>query len=222
MPTECATTTEASVDKGILNTDENGINEVNNKISKLNADKGDMAGSSFAKVMLKAKSGKKKVSLSWKKVTGATEYIIYGSACGKNNKVVKIKTVKGKKVSIKKLKKGKFYKYMIVAVNGNKVVAVSKVCHIATKGGKYGNVNKITLNKKKITLTKGKKFKIKAKAKSDKKVRNHIAKFRYESTNTNVAEVSSKGVVKTIGKGKTVIYVFGQNGISQKINVVVK
>ena len=222
MPTECATTTEASVDKGILNTDENGINEVNNIISKLNADKGDMAGSSFAKVMLKAKSGKKKVSLSWKKVTGATEYIIYGSACGKNNKVVKIKTVKGKKVSIKKLKKGKFYKYMIVAVNGNKVVAVSKVCHIATKGGKYGNVNKITLNKKKITLTKGKKFKIKAKAKSDKKVRNHIAKFRYESTNTNVAEVSSKGVVKTIGKGKTVIYVFGQNGISQKINVVVK
>ncbi|MFQ9116106.1 family 16 glycosylhydrolase [Eubacterium sp.] len=222
MPTEFATTTEASVDKGILNTDENGINEVNNKISKLNADKGDMAGSSFAKVMLKAKSGKKKVSLSWKKVTGATEYIIYGSACGKNNKVVKIKMVKGKKVSIKKLKKGKFYKYMIVAVNGNKVVAVSKVCHIATKGGKYGNVNKITLNKKKITLTKGKKFKIKAKAKSDKKVRNHIAKFRYESTNTNVAEVSSKGVVKAIGKGKTVIYVFGQNGISQKINVVVK
>ena len=222
MPTEFATTTEASVDKGILNTDENGINEVNNKISKLNADKGDMAGSSFAKVMLKAKSGKKKVSLSWKKVTGATEYIIYGSACGKNNKVVKIKTVKGKKVSIKKLKKGKFYKYMIVAVNGNKVVAVSKVCHIATKGGKYGNVNKITLNKKKITLTKGKKFKIKAKAKSDKKVRNHIAKFRYESTNTNVAEVSSKGVVKAIGKGKTVIYVFGQNGISQKIKVAVK
>ena len=222
MPTEFATTTEAFVDKGILNTDENGINEVNNKISKLNADKGDMAGSSFAKVMLKAKSGKKKVSLSWKKVTGATEYIIYGSACGKNNKVVKIKTVKGKKVSIKKLKKGKFYKYMIVAVNGNKVVAVSKVCHIATKGGKYGNVNKITLNKKKITLTKGKKFKIKAKAKSDKKVRNHIAKFRYESTNTNVAEVSSKGVVKAIGKGKTVIYVFGQNGISQKINVAVK
>ena len=80
----------------------------------------------------------------------------------------------------------------------------------------------ITLNKKKITLTKGKKFKIKAKAKSDKKVRNHIAKFRYESTNTNVAEVSSKGVVKAIGKGKTVIYVFGQNGISQKIKVAVK
>ena len=222
MPTEFATTIEASVDKGTLNTDENGINEVNNKISKLNADKGDMAGSSFAKVMLKTKSGKKKVSLSWKKVTGATEYIIYGSACGKNNKVVKIKTVKGKKVSIKKLKKGKFYKYMIVAVNGNKVVAVSKVCHIATKGGKYGNVNKITLNKKKITLIKGKKFKIKAKAKSDKKVRNHIAKFRYESTNTNVAEVSSKGVVKAIGKGKAIVYVFGQNGISQKIKVAVK
>ena len=64
--------------------------------------------------------------------------------------------------------------------------------------------------------------KIKANAKSDKKVRNHIAKFRYESTNTNVAEVSSKGVVKAIGKGKTVIYVFGQNGISQKIKVAVK
>lgn len=58
----------------------------------------------------KAKSGKKKVTLTWKKVKGATSYkvLMY-----KNGSFKTVKTVKGTKATIKVAKKGK-YRFKIV------------------------------------------------------------------------------------------------------------
>ena len=47
------------------------------------------------------------------------------------------------------------------------------------------------------------------------------AKITYRSSNTKVATVSSKGVVKGVKKGKAVIYV-SSNGITKKVTVTVK
>ena len=67
--------------------------------------------------MKKAKAGKKKAAVRWKKVRGADKYQIY-RAVKKNGSYKKVKTVSGKKTSWtnKKLKKGKRYYYKIRAV----------------------------------------------------------------------------------------------------------
>ena len=65
-----------------------------------------------------------------------------------------MKTVLGKKV-----KKGKYYKLMLVAYDKNgKKLAGSKIIHVVTKGGKYTNYKTATTaaKKNKGTLKKGK------------------------------------------------------------------
>ena len=95
----------------------------------------------------------------------------------------------------KKLKKGTYYKYMVVALNEKgKVVAISKLIHVATKGGKVGNCKKLKVNKSKVKLKQGRKFKLKVKqiAKSKKvKLKKH-RKTAFESDNQDVAVVSKK------------------------------
>ena len=80
-------------------------------------------------------------------------------------------TVRENQYTKKKLKKGKYYKYMVVAVKDGKVVSSSKTLHIATKGGKVGNPKKVKLNKKKVSLKKNKILKIKAPESSQKRFR---------------------------------------------------
>ena len=105
-------------------------------------------------------------------------------------------------------------------MNGQgKVIAASKTLHIATKGGKYGNVSKVTAKKPK-TLKAGKKFKLKAKQ-IGSKVKKH-RKICYESTNPSVATVSSSGTVKAKGKGTCYVYAYAQNGMYKKIKIKVK
>ena len=53
---------------------------------------------------------------------------------------------------------------MVVALNEKgEVVAISKLIHVATKGGKVGNCKKLKVNKSKVNLKQGKKFKLKVK-----------------------------------------------------------
>ena len=96
----------------------------------------------------------------------------------------------------KKLRKGTYYKYMVVALNEKgEVVAISKLIHVATKGGKVGNCKKLKVNKSKVNLKQGKKFKLKVKqiAESKKvKLKKH-RKIAFESDNQDVAVVSKKG-----------------------------
>ncbi len=205
------------------------VASVEQKIFSTNTDKGDVAGSTFGKLRLKATGKSKSMKLTWKKVKNADGYILYGAQCGK--KLKKIKTFTGAnktKYTQKKLKAKKYYKYMVVAyknVNGTPcVIASSKTAHATTtKGAKYGNVKSVKVKKAKVTVKVKKKSKIKASYKlTHKKIRIHIAKFRYESSNKKVATVTKKGVIKGVKKGSATIYVYAQNGVYKTIKVKVK
>lgn len=109
-----------------------------------------------------------------------------------------------------------------------KYVKLSKsiVGHVAGSSSKrYTNVKKIKLSVKKIDLkTKG-KYTIKAiiiPEDSKKKTLNHVAKFRYASSDVSVATVSKKGKIVAKKKGTCYIYVYAQNGCTAKLKVSVK
>ena len=188
----------------------------------------DQKGSTFS--LLQAKGVAKSataIKISWTKVPGTKKYIIYGNKCGKGQKYVKLATVKKSKTSWtqKKLKKGTYYKYMVVAVNGSKVLATSKTVHVATNGGtgKKGNAAAITLNKKSISVTAGKTTKkVKATVKAGKLKAAVHRKVKWESDNIGVAKVNSKGYITGVSKGTCYVYAYAQNGLCAKVKVKVK
>jgi hypothetical protein len=195
----------------------------------------DLPGMAFSKLTLRSpKQGKSSIKLSWTKPANATSFVIYGNNCGKANKPKKLATVTGtsktmKDIAGKKLKKGKYCKFIVVALDSkNMVVSTSKIIHVATKGGKVGNHKSVTVKKSVIKKAKklkvGKSLKLNAKAvpQSKKlKVKKHVA-VRYESTDSAIATVSKKGVVKAKKKGTCSVYAYAQNGVFKKIKVVVK
>lgn len=199
--------------------------EASRVVTSANTDKGDPKGSVFADLRLNGKGGKKSVKLSWTKVKGAEGYIVYGSACGKKMKEISKVPSSKKSITVKKLKRGKYYKYIVVAYKNiggeTRIMTQSKSVHVCTTGGKVANPVKITA-KKNLTLKKGKTKKISVRLKSSLKVKVHIARFRYESTNTKIATVNKKGKVKAKKKGSCNIYAYSQNGLYVKIKVKVK
>ena len=221
-PTTMAPTTQSETSTVAIG-EGSDVGKVNRKILNCKNDK-DLAGSTFGKLCVKVKKSKKKaISLTWKKIQVAKTYVIYGAKCGTSYK--KIATVHRKTFTNKKLKKGTYYKYMVVALNEKgKVVAISKLIHVATKGGKVGNCKKLKVNKSKVKLKQGRKFKLKVKqiAKSKKvKLKKH-RKTAFESDNQDVAVVSKKGVITAKKKGKCSVYVYAQNGVYKRVKVTVK
>ena len=196
-------------------------------IKKTNTDKKDVAGSDYQRLMLKATPKGKTITLKWKAISGANGYIIYGAPCGqKMTRLATVTNPKTVKKTFKKLKKGKYYKYMVVAYKkagdgSNRVISKSKSVHCTTPGGKKGNPTGLKAPKK-LTVKKGKKKKIKAKLLKKGKVATHIAKFRYETSDKAVATVDAKGYIKGKKKGTVKIYVYTQNGICKTIKVKVK
>ncbi len=221
-PTTMAPTTQSETSTVAIG-EGSDVGKVDSEILNCKNDK-DLAGSTFGKLCVKVKKSKKKsISLTWKKIQVAKTYVIYGAKCGTSYK--KIATVHSNTFTNKKLKKGTYYKYMVVALNEKgKVVAISKLIHVATKGGKVGNCKKLKVNKSKVNLKQGRKFKLKVKqiAKSKKvKLKKH-RKTAFESDNQDVAVVSKKGVITAKKKGKCSVYVYAQNGVYKRVKVTVK
>lgn len=213
-------------DPGQVNTNTISLQDSEKQIVNANTDKNDPANSQFSKLRLKAAGAKKSIKLSWTKVNGADGYIIYGARCGKKMKRIKTVAANKKTYTVKKLAKGKYYKYIVSAyklVDGKKsVIATSKSAHAATSGGKYGNPTKVIYSKSTINLKKGSTKVLKPKMKTSKKIRLHIAKFRYESTNPSVVTVDKKGKLNAKQKGTGYVYIYAQNGYYKKIKVKVK
>ena len=67
-----------------------------------------------------------------------------------------------KSYTAKKLAKGTYYKFVIVAYRYSKgekhTIATSTEVHCTTKGSKYGNPQKLIYNKKKVNVKLGKKL----------------------------------------------------------------
>lgn len=195
----------------------------------------EISGSVFGVLKARAvKIKKKSLTLKWNKVSSAAKYVVYANKCGKSNKYKKLATLSGSKTSFKvtkaagkKLKKGTYYKFIVVAVDKNgKVISTSKTIHTATKGGKVGNYKSVTTaaKKNKVTLKAGKTFKLKAKAVAQSKklkVKKHRA-IKFESSNKSIATVNSKGKITAKKKGTCYVYVYAQSGAFKKIKVTVK
>lgn len=133
------------------------------------------------------------------------------------------KNASDKKITWKVSKKG------IISLTSKGVVTAKKrgtVKVTAAAGGRKASCtitvkkapSKIRLNKTKITLKKGKTFKIKVKL-----PRNTASnKITYASSHKSVASVSAKGVIKARKKGRAVITAKTFNKKTAKITVTVK
>ena len=195
----------------------------------------DPKGSVYNKLKLRStRQTNTMIKLRWTRISEASKFVLYGNKCGAKNKMKKLGTYTGNskkltKVVGKKIKKGTYYKFILVALDkNNNVVSTSKLIHVATKGGKVTNPNKVTVTKEKKSITKaavkqGKTFKVKntvTKAVEKLKLKTH-RKVIYESSNTEIATVTTKGNVKGIMKGTCYIYAYAQNGVYKKIKVTV-
>ena len=174
-------------------------------------------------LVARAKAAKTSVALSWTKVNGAENYKIYGAKNNGKVKLLKAVSETTRSWTQKKLKKGTTYKYYVAAFDSYGRITKSAVIYTNTTGGKKADIKKVTVNKKAFTLKKGKTATIKAKAIASKGTfKKYTSNIRYVSTNTSVATVSKKGVIKAKAKGKCYVYCYAQNGLYKKVKVTVK
>ncbi len=181
--------------------------------------------------LMKGKGTGTRIDLTWDKVKGATGYDVYWSYCNGKNNFNKLANVpKSQKYADKNLNNKREYKYFTVAykMSGGKKVYLGRTntVHVAMPQASKTNVLKVTVNKTKVNLAKGKTFKITKKVKLEnpkKKALNHLTKKeRFITSNAKVATVSSAGVIKAVRKGTCTVYVMSENGVCAKIKVTVK
>ena len=181
--------------------------------------------------LMKGKGTGTRIDLTWDKVKGATGYDVYWSYCNGKNNFNKLANVpKSQKYADKNLNNKREYKYFTVAykMSGGKKVYLGRTntVHVAMPQASKTNVLKVTVNKTKVNLAKGKTFKIIKKVKLEnpkKKALDHLTKKeRFITSNAKVATVSSAGVIKAVRKGTCTVYVMSENGVCAKIKVTVK
>lgn len=204
-------------------------------IPKLKPSAPKVSGTPLAKLTAKSKS----ITISWNKIQGADGYDIFFAQCNHNGKKIatkSVKTIKGNKTfkwTKSGLKKGTAYKAYVSAYiykNGKKTyVKNSPLMHAYTGNGtkNYTNSKSVKVNKTKVTLKKGKTFKIKAKVNKVNKrkklmPKSHAPTLRYMTSNNKIASVNSGGKITAKGKGTCYIYVFAHNGVSKRVKVTVQ
>ena len=186
----------------------------------------DAPGATYYLLQAKATVKKaKRVRLTWTKVPGADSYEVYAAPC-RGGKYELAASIPGTAWVHKGLAEGKYYKYIVIAVNGDRALAVSKTIHAATIGGKYGNPRKVITGKTKVKLKlknkSSRRFKASATVKNGTgKIRTH-RKLAWESSDPKVAAVNKKGRITAVSKGVCYVYAYAQNGVSARIRVVVK
>lgn len=185
----------------------------------------------------KANASKSKVTVKWGEVEGAERYDVYAAYCKKGSKAVKIASVDGdtlsyviKELDGKPIDTSRNIKVYTIAYRkvGEKFKKIAKSieAHIAGYKNKvYSNVKEIVLNVSSKKMKTEDTFVIEAKAilkNKSKKMLDHVADFRYVSSDENVATVDENGLVTAKRDGTCVIYVYAQNGYAKKVLVSVE
>ncbi len=177
-----------------------------------------------------------RVNVKWGLVDEADSYEVYAQYCGKKFDKKPTVTVKdGRTGSVsfteiggKKLNLSGKFRVVVLAKKDGKTLARSLACHAAgRKNRKYTNAKAIELKKDALTLKAGGSAQAKAKVVLADEGRQllseaHVQKFRYETTDKNVASVDGSGRITAAGKGTCAVYVFAINGFAKKITVTVK
>ncbi len=168
------------------------------------------------------KTSKTAVKLSWSKVKNASSYAVYGAKAKGKYKL--LKNVKAENFTVKKLKKGTYYKFCIAALDSEKnMLAKSQAVISVTRGSKYADPTAVKANKKvlKLKAKKSCKLKVKLTLPDGKKIKLY-KKTAFVSTNPKIAAVNAKGKVTAKKKGRANIYVYAQNGLASTVKVIVK
>lgn len=182
--------------------------------------------------------GKTGLVVGWNRIQGAEGYDIFFARCNYGGKKIAckhVKTIKGNKTFKWRksgLKKGKSYKLYVrtyVTKNGRKVyISKSPMIHAYTGNGNRNctNARSVTVNRTKVTLKKGKTFRIRArvnKVNKNKKLmpESHVTTLRYKTSDSRIAAVNSGGRITAKGRGTCYIYAFAHNGVSKRIKVTV-
>ena len=219
-------------DTGEKNETEEQPKEDENKDEGSDTDTKVTLDTSYSKLRLRVpKSTSTTNVLKWTKESHADGYVIYGNKCNSNGKtyqMVKRVVIENGETTTwtdKNLASGTYYKYYIKAyklVNGKKVwLAKSKVAHSTTTGGRYGNAKTVRVNKTAVSLAVNQQFTIKAEQIiKDLSIVKHV-NIQFESSNSKVASVTKKGVIKAKKQGTCYIYVYAQNGMYKRIKVTV-
>ncbi len=165
----------------------------------------------------------KKLVVKWNKIPNAT-YIVY-----KNGK--KLKTLKSTKLSDKKVKLNKTYKYKVATCQtiGGKNVESKKSFQVSArlvnKKSKKVNASKFSKVKAVYSMGINGQITIKANAKASKKNKKKKLfdkKIRWLQTPNDLATISNKGVVtanNNLKTGKVVFYAIAHNGMKKKVTV---
>lgn len=172
------------------------------------------------------------LKITWAGSGDAERYLISVSEKGKSGSAG-TRTVSGSTRAYvwKGLKKGRVYRFTVTAQraygNGYADMSKSKPGYVIAGNtkGKYTNPKSVSLNRTSVTLNEGGSFKLKAKIKKVKKsgkLPGYTAALRYISTDSDVASVSNKGLIRANGSGKCKIYVQAVNGVWNKITVTVR
>ncbi len=133
---------------------------------------------------------KDSVKLSWSKVKGASQFVIYKGG-------EKLKTVEGTSFTDKKVKVGKVYSYKVQAKSGSKKSSFTYTIKI--KAQKNVNVKRVTMNFKSKSIALGKTVSLKATITPSREVLSK--KVIWTSSNSEIASVSSTGKVTAKGAG---------------------
>ena len=182
----------------------------------------------FHHLQLTAKADKTSQALSYKKIANVDGYLIYGAKCGEEMKKLAEVSADTTSYTVKKLKQGTNYKYQVKAyrmIDGEQVIIMtSKVIHTITEGKKYGNPTKVTANMSSVKLVEGKSKTVTFQVvlPKGKKLNEHTAVLRYESSNKEIATVNSKGKITARAKGTCYVYAYAQNGVYKRIKVTVQ
>jgi hypothetical protein len=130
--------------------------------------------------------------------------------------------------TVKKLQQATYYKYQVMAykvIDGEKVIFMtSKVVHSITESKSYSNPTKVTSDTASVKLEVGKSQTVTCQVvlPKGKKLKEHTAVIRYESSNKAIATVNNKGEIIAQAKGTCYVYAYAQNGIYKKIKVTVE
>jgi hypothetical protein len=182
----------------------------------------------FHHLQLTAKAGKTSQTLSYKKAANVDGYLIYGGECGEDMKKLTEVSADTTSYTVKKLKQGTNYKFQVKAyrmIDGEQVIVMtSKVVHSITESKKYDNPIKVTMNTASVKLAAGKSQTITGQVvlPKGKKLKEHTALIRYESSNKEIATVNSKGRITAKAKGTCYVYAYAQNGVYKRIKVMME
>lgn len=151
---------------------------------------------------------KNKVFLKWSKSKGATSYVIF-----KNGKI--LKTVKGLKFTDKKVKKGKIYKYAIVAKKGKSKSAKSFVIKVKAKKDANAKSVSVALDKEVFTLDVANAAEAKVGGKA------FSTSVEWFSSDSSVAKIAKDGKITAVAEGVCTITARAHNGITKAVKLKV-